>query len=84
MIFNGLGILKHFNISQKEVTLASNMNEKVKMDISFMTYGTTSAMDKSGAYLFLPDGEARVRKLFPFHYTNETDDVFVVIAAFTD
>ena len=44
------------------------MNEKVKMDISFMTYGTTSAMDKSGAYLFLPDGEARVRKLCPFHH----------------
>ena len=31
-----------------------------KMQISFMSYGTVANMDRSGAYLFLPSGEAVV------------------------
>lgn len=30
------------------------------MDMKFLVYGTRSSKDKSGAYLFLPDGEAKV------------------------
>ena len=30
------------------------------MDMEFLIYGTRSSKDKSGAYLFLPDGEAKV------------------------
>ena len=31
-----------------------------KMQIKFKKYGTTGRMDKSGAYLFMPDGQATV------------------------
>lgn len=31
-----------------------------KMQIKFKKYGTTGQMDKSGAYLFMPDGQATV------------------------
>ena len=30
---------------------------KTPMSLEFMTYGTRSRGDKSGAYLFMPDGE---------------------------
>lgn len=30
------------------------------MKVEFAWYGTTSNRDKSGAYLFLPDGDAKV------------------------
>eukprot|EP00794_Sanderia_malayensis_P019543 gene19543-21475_t len=40
------------------VTLLSDKRE-VNMEMKFMTYGTRNGMDKSGAYLFLPDGEPR-------------------------
>ncbi len=43
----------------QSVTLLSD-KEQVNMEIKFMTYGTRNGMDKSGAYLFLPDGDARV------------------------
>lgn len=31
-----------------------------EVKVQFSWYGTTSKKDKSGAYLFLPDGEAKV------------------------
>lgn len=34
------------------------------MKVEFAWYGTTSNRDKSGAYLFLPDGDAKVTLLF--------------------
>lgn len=34
--------------------------EEVKVQIQFMVYGTRVSKDKSGAYLFLPDGKAKV------------------------
>lgn len=34
------------------------------MKVEFAWYGTTSNRDKSGAYLFLPDGDAKVKLLF--------------------
>lgn len=32
------------------------------VQIKFMQYGTVAAADRSGAYLFLPSGQASVRK----------------------
>uniref|UniRef100_H3A005 Alpha-mannosidase n=1 Tax=Latimeria chalumnae TaxID=7897 RepID=H3A005_LATCH len=49
-------------------SVSSGLMEKVKtkednkvhqVKVEFMWYGTTSNRDKSGAYLFLPDGEAK-------------------------
>lgn len=31
-----------------------------RVDMQFLVYGTRTSKDKSGAYLFLPDGEAQV------------------------
>ncbi len=38
----------------------TTIDDKIKTDVklSFVSYGTKSRGDKSGAYLFLPDGEA--------------------------
>ncbi|XP_031678782.1 alpha-mannosidase 2x isoform X1 [Oncorhynchus kisutch] len=33
--------------------------QELKVQIQFVTYGTRSSKDKSGAYLFLPDGKAK-------------------------
>lgn len=33
------------------------------MDMRFLIYGTRTSKDKSGAYLFLPDGEAKVAEV---------------------
>lgn len=35
--------------------------KSLEVTVQFSWYGTTSKRDKSGAYLFLPDGEAKVR-----------------------
>ncbi|KAL8203549.1 UNVERIFIED_CONTAM: Alpha-mannosidase 2 [Gekko kuhli] len=45
------GLLEKIN------TKEDNKNHRIK--IEFVWYGTTSNRDKSGAYLFLPDGEAK-------------------------
>lgn len=34
--------------------------QEQRMDMEFLVYGTRTSKDKSGAYLFLPDGEAQV------------------------
>lgn len=34
--------------------------QEVKVQMQFMIYGTRPSKDKSGAYLFLPDGKAKV------------------------
>ncbi len=34
--------------------------QEVRVQIQFLTYGTRPSKDKSGAYLFLPDGNAKV------------------------
>uniref|UniRef100_A0A8C0GMU7 Alpha-mannosidase n=1 Tax=Chelonoidis abingdonii TaxID=106734 RepID=A0A8C0GMU7_CHEAB len=50
--FSGIsGLLKKIN------TKEDGKNHQIKME--FAWYGTTSNRDKSGAYLFLPDGEAK-------------------------
>ena len=36
--------------------------------IDFATYGTKPSGDRSGAYLFLPDGPAEVRKMLSICY----------------
>ena len=36
-----------------------------RVSSEFLVYGTRTSKDKSGAYLFLPDGEAKVRGLPP-------------------
>lgn len=36
----------------------------IDLMLAFMSYGTTHASDKSGAYLFLPDGPAHVSGFF--------------------
>lgn len=40
--------------------------QEVKVQMQFMVYGTRPSKDKSGAYLFLPDGKAKV---FPQMFT---------------
>lgn len=42
------GLLKAVTVGSSEVTV----------DLDFVSYGTRSGKDKSGAYLFLPDREA--------------------------
>lgn len=37
--------------------------QEVRVQIQFLTYGTRASKDKSGAYLFLPDGIAMVMSL---------------------
>ncbi|XP_050801576.1 alpha-mannosidase 2 isoform X1 [Gopherus flavomarginatus] len=50
--FSGIsGLLKKIN------TKEDGKNHQIKMELAW--YGTTSNRDKSGAYLFLPDGEAK-------------------------
>ena len=44
----GTGLLKTVSVGSTEVIL----------DLDFVSYGTKSGKDKSGAYLFLPDKEA--------------------------
>lgn len=39
----------------KAVTVGSS---EVQVDLDFVSYGTRSGKEKSGAYLFLPDGAA--------------------------
>lgn len=34
--------------------------QEVKVQMQFVVYGTRPSKDKSGAYLFLPDGKAKV------------------------
>ena len=43
----------------------TTLDDKTKtlMNLEFMTYGTRTQGDKSGAYLFLPDGEAKALKI---------------------
>lgn len=36
-----------------------------RVSSEFLVYGTRTSKDKSGAYLFLPDGEAKVQELPP-------------------
>lgn len=48
--FSGVtGLIKSMSVSSTEVTI----------DLDFVSYGTVSAKEKSGAYIFLPNGEAR-------------------------
>lgn len=34
--------------------------QEQRVHMEFLVYGTRTSKDKSGAYLFLPDGEAQV------------------------
>jgi hypothetical protein len=34
--------------------------QEQQMELEFLVYGTRTSKDKSGAYLFLPDSEAKV------------------------
>ena len=40
--------------------LLKDSDESVKVDLQFFQYGTRHGKERSGAYLFLPDGEAKV------------------------
>ena len=43
------GLLKSISVGSTELTV----------DLDFVSYGTVTTKEKSGAYLFLPDGEAK-------------------------
>ena len=48
--FSGLtGLMKSMSVGSAELTV----------DVDFVQYGTVTSKEKSGAYLFLPDGEAK-------------------------
>lgn len=40
-------------------TIKYKDNQEIKVQVQFVTYGTRPSKDKSGAYLFLPDGRAK-------------------------
>ena len=44
----------------QEMTLKDS-GDVVKTNLQFVQYGTRPGKERSGAYLFLPDGEAKVR-----------------------
>ena len=44
-------------------SVALGNSTRVDVELDFVTYGTRSSSEKSGAYLFLPDREAR--SVFP-------------------
>lgn len=46
-------------VPRQSVHRAGDAQEQ-KLSRQFLIYGTRSTKDKSGAYLFLPDGEAKV------------------------
>lgn len=48
-----------YSIFFKKLTTVQD-GKSLDILLSFMTYGTTHGQDKSGAYLFLPDGPAQV------------------------
>lgn len=43
--------------------LLKDSQELVRTEVVFVRYGTRPGKDRSGAYLFLPDGEAQVSHL---------------------
>lgn len=53
--FSGSGLLASITTLNDKI--------KTKTNISFVEYGTRRSGDKSGAYLFLPDGPGRVKQL---------------------
>ena len=52
------GVLQEISLKGSTVT--------VKTDLQFVQYGTRPGKERSGAYLFLPDGDARVRAVWLF------------------
>ncbi|XP_065841742.1 alpha-mannosidase 2-like isoform X2 [Oscarella lobularis] len=48
-----------FSKNQGLIELVRREKDSVHIGMQFLTYGTTNAKDRSGAYLFLPDGPAR-------------------------
>uniref|UniRef100_A0A673MDU3 Alpha-mannosidase n=1 Tax=Sinocyclocheilus rhinocerous TaxID=307959 RepID=A0A673MDU3_9TELE len=65
----GRGISQSFNIcaplekialiGEKQFIRRKDDPQEVRVQIQFLTYGTRPSKDKSGAYLFLPDGNAK-------------------------
>uniref|UniRef100_A0AAQ5YG98 Alpha-mannosidase n=1 Tax=Amphiprion ocellaris TaxID=80972 RepID=A0AAQ5YG98_AMPOC len=54
-----------FYISSQSLTIKRKDDpQEVKVQMQFMIYGTRPSKDKSGAYLFLPDGKAKVFSWF--------------------
>ena len=49
------GVLQEMSLKDSSIT--------VKTDLRFVRYGTRPGKERSGAYLFLPDGDAKVRLL---------------------
>jgi hypothetical protein len=51
--------LQHFKLHLQKLTTVAD-GKTIDLLMAFMTYGTVHASDRSGAYLFLPDGPAQV------------------------
>uniref|UniRef100_A0A674BCN3 Alpha-mannosidase n=1 Tax=Salmo trutta TaxID=8032 RepID=A0A674BCN3_SALTR len=47
-------------VSHAQHSISKRRGEQHQIKVEFAWYGTTSNRDKSGAYLFLPDGEAKM------------------------
>lgn len=51
--------LYYFHFNLQSIKRKDDPRE-VKVQMQFVVYGTRPSKDKSGAYLFLPDGKAKV------------------------
>jgi hypothetical protein len=52
-------IVKMLFVNKQDVTLKET-GTSVKTNVAFVQYGVRQGKERSGAYLFLPDGEAKV------------------------
>lgn len=57
LFFNAVLFLLHFYLQSIR---RKDDPQEVKVQMQFVVYGTRPSKDKSGAYLFLPDGKAKV------------------------
>ena len=59
ILANSHGLKAKFSGTTGLMKSMSVSSIKLNVDLDFVSYGTVSAKEKSGAYIFLPSGEAK-------------------------